>query len=468
MAVTIDGDNLLFILDDTILNVSVEQHLYSEWKKWQLLDDNLRYEDAFRPDGGGPLTPGIDQGAYFFFNNVAGWRIRPGESSQTYNFTDNLAPEDSAIPIVVPTLGAFTVLINGLQPITQNVDQILDAQTISVTNLQFLVESLRPQASAFGNVWYWDPVGGNNLNSGTQPGDAFLTFAAAQAAATANNADVIFIVQTSGAALTITERLMITKNDIILRGPGSSVLFQPLDDTGSTIHVNADNVSLSGFKATSTGATPQAVIHTTGGDGLTLEDIWINGSTGNGIHGENGEDTVIKNCTIESCIDDGIHLLNAVNAKIFDNRVQRNTGYGIHLEETTTARDAWISRNVFHHNGPAGILVDTGVSMTIITKDNYFGPRPGQPGGDDIIDNGVATHNEYQEFKDMIAESIFTNVMENGETFAEQTRLMRAEAAGKIVKVGNVHSIRDAADSKNRIVANADATERTPTTIDGT
>ena len=47
---------------------------------------------------------------------------------------------------------------------------------------------------------------------------------------------------------------------------------------------------------------------------------------------------------------------------------------------------------------------------------------------------------------------LFNYVVEGTETFAEQMRLIRADAAGKIVQAGDgSYNIRDAADSKNRI-----------------
>ncbi|KPK74179.1 MAG: hypothetical protein AMJ84_00355 [Acidithiobacillales bacterium SM23_46] len=49
--------------------------------------------------------------------------------------------------------------------------------------------------------------------------------------------------------------------------------------------------------------------------------------------------------------------------------------------------------------------------------------------------------------------NIFAYVVENGETFEQQMRLIRADAAGKVVQAGDgSYAIRDAADSKDRIV----------------
>jgi len=406
VAVTFDGPNLRIILEAGVDLVDVEVDLFSEWKVWFKTGDNSKHAFAFGSEGGGPLTPGIDQGAYFRFRNDLGWRIRPAEEDATVNFTGNLAPSDSTLPMTAPTLGGFTVLINGLQPITQNVDTIIDEQTVKVTNLQYMIESLRDEHSAFGAVFYWNPVNGSDAADGLTPDTAFLTFAAAQAAVQVDMADVIFIVNDSGSTLTITERLSITKNGLILRGPGPEVLFEPTDDAGDTISVAADHVSLEGFSAKSTGATPRSAISVVGA-GCQVKDIFIEAATDHGIEVNTGTHHVIENCTVESCGSHGIHLIDTVNIKVFGNRIQRNTGYGLALTEVGGgARDAWIARNVFHHDGSGGILNDTGVSMTIIKDDNYFGPRPGTPGGEDIVDNGTGTHNEYAERQERIAEAV--------------------------------------------------------------
>lgn len=67
-----------------------------------------------------------------------------------------------------------------------------------------------------------------------------------------------------------------------------------------------------------------------------------------------------------------------------------------------------------------------------------------------------------------IRNAIFEFVMENAETFADQIRLMRAEAAGSIERTGNIHRIKSADGTKDRIVAEADQTSRTAILTDGT
>ncbi len=119
-----DGENLIITLDTGTPNVDVEADLYSGWKEWQQLGGNIGFAPAFRVFGGDPLTPGVSAGAYFFLRNDLGWRIRPPEEDCTIYLTGNLVPEDSSLPILVPTLGDHRVLVNGLQPITQSVSGI--------------------------------------------------------------------------------------------------------------------------------------------------------------------------------------------------------------------------------------------------------------------------------------------------------------------------------------------------------
>jgi hypothetical protein len=90
---------------------------------------------AFRASvGGDPLGSGLEAGAYFFLQNQDGWRIRPAEANATVTLTGNLIPEDPDLPLTTPTLGAFTVLINNIQPITQGTSLLLGTTQTAVYN----------------------------------------------------------------------------------------------------------------------------------------------------------------------------------------------------------------------------------------------------------------------------------------------------------------------------------------------
>ncbi len=127
---TFSGSQRLIVLNSGVANFDIED-LYSSWKEFAVSASNLKFAPAFRTIGGDPLTEGIDAGAYFFLQNQASgvstgdWRIKPAEGDATVTIAGNLVAEDSTLPLTVPTDGDFTVLLLGLQPITQNVDSIL-------------------------------------------------------------------------------------------------------------------------------------------------------------------------------------------------------------------------------------------------------------------------------------------------------------------------------------------------------
>ena len=70
--------------------------------------------------------------------------------------------------------------------------------------------------------------------------------------------------------------------------------------------------------------------------------------------------------------------------------------------------------------------------------------------------------------KDDIINRLFLYILENGETYAEAIRLIRAEAAGDIEKIGDVHRIKSADGLRDRITATANAEGRDVTATDGT
>ena len=122
-----DGPNLTITFLSGLTEIEV-QDVYEDWKDWIKLSDNSKYIPAFRPDGGSPLTSIINQGSYFFLNNLEGWRIKPPEEDITIYLVGNLAVEDTTLPAFVPTTGAFTAAILGLQPVTQGVTPAMASQ----------------------------------------------------------------------------------------------------------------------------------------------------------------------------------------------------------------------------------------------------------------------------------------------------------------------------------------------------
>lgn len=121
---TFNGTTLICTLPagGIVHTIDIQRDLYSAWKRWMVADyQNQGYPPAFATEGGFDVDPatGLKAAAYFFINNFQGWRIKPAEEDSTINFIGNLIPSSFDYSIITPTTGNFTVLINGLQPITQ-------------------------------------------------------------------------------------------------------------------------------------------------------------------------------------------------------------------------------------------------------------------------------------------------------------------------------------------------------------
>lgn len=79
-----------------------------------------------------------------------------------------------------------------------------------------------------------------------------------------------------------------------------------------------------------------------------------------------------------------------------------------------------------------------------------------------ITGSGVTTQD-----KEDIKNLIYDEVIENSETFIEALRLIRADAAGTIEKVGDIHRLKSADGLIDRITATANAEGRTVSATDG-
>ncbi len=87
MLVTFDGENKLILPENTtgILNV---KYVYSEWKRWIKLSDNLKYFLAFATVGGDPITTENDIPTYFYL--MEGWRIKWPDGHVSVEIQGNL------------------------------------------------------------------------------------------------------------------------------------------------------------------------------------------------------------------------------------------------------------------------------------------------------------------------------------------------------------------------------------------
>jgi len=110
--VTFDGVNLIVqeisTGGDNVINWT---EIYSEWKDWSRLSDNIKYPPLFTYEGGIPTEGADTTGIVHFWNSGAGWRFRPAELDHEVSIGGNVWPIPQGSRIVVPTVGAYTVLV---------------------------------------------------------------------------------------------------------------------------------------------------------------------------------------------------------------------------------------------------------------------------------------------------------------------------------------------------------------------
>jgi hypothetical protein len=264
--------------------------------------------------------------------------------------------------------------------------------SLEIVNLQRLIETTRSHHSGTGNIWYWDPYGGDDENTGDLPTRAVKTFAQAHSLAEDNNHDIIMCVPGNPSGATIVdEQLTITKNYLFVRGPGRDFIIQPTATTGDTITINAEGVEISGMQIkTATSGTTQNCISINDHFAL-IKNCWIEHARKNGVVISNSKYTKILECVVEhngeSGSGDGIVInSNTREAHIKDCSIWDNTN-GISLSGTSID-EVLIEKNIIHNNSSYGVNIGTGVYDTYFGHDNILANNTAGA----INDQGTDTH----------------------------------------------------------------------------
>ena len=377
--VTFDGVNKLIIVNPGITELDVKIDIYSDWKEWALLTDNLKFEAALRAVGGDPISDTRSLGTTFFLINE--WRIRPDEVDHRLLIEGNLFTEPAGFSPIVPTLGNFNVVVE------YSVSNLVDAtvSNIDVARTQYLIESVRGHHGSYGNVFFWNPVSGNDLNDGITPDSPVQHFSAAHDLVVSGRHDVIFLM-TSAVEIEWDESLVITKRDVSVRGVGHGVIIKPTTAGVDAVTISAHGTHLQGL----------AISTVTGGDAIyvngefsLIEDCNIDGCSGNGIMvNGNASNSRLNENLIHNCVGDGIHILDSEHIEINDNDIHDcNDGIGVEattpLEMHVDIYDNRISDCIEY-----GVSIGIGVQEISIGQHNVFSHNS----LGDILDQGTNTY----------------------------------------------------------------------------
>lgn len=166
-----------------------------------------------------------------------------------------------------------------------------------------LIESQRGTHTGKGNLFFWNPVGGNDSNDGLTPATAKLTFTGVNALVTAYAHDIIILLPGGGGQTVITEKINLNKAFTFLRGPGRDVKFKPTTAGASTVIISAEGVEFSGaIVETHTTGSADAVEITAD---FSRIRAWVDYSRGHGIRLNNCNHATIFDYTVQDSAQGG-------------------------------------------------------------------------------------------------------------------------------------------------------------------
>ena len=253
-----------------------------------------------------------------------------------------------------------------------------------------LIETQRDHHTGSGNIFYWDPYGGNDLNDGVSKETSVKTFAKAHDLVEPNNHDIIICVPGNPNGITMAQDpLIISKNYVFVRGPGRDFHMHPIsvNPSNCAIDVTATGVELSSvhIDAGDAGADKDGICVT--GDFFSLKDCWLENSSGHGIKYIGSDNSIIDNSYITDCGKDGIRCEgNVTNLHMINGFIEHNTGNGITFSGTGNNNNLFESGTIAH-NSSYGIELDSNtLDVHINNSVRVFENTKGA-----FLDNGTGT-----------------------------------------------------------------------------
>ena len=302
---------------------------------------------------------------------------------------------DTGKIVVNPSCTAGIISITGTGTVVDNsgpgclvIDSTIDGTELK--NLRKVIESLRPHHTGTGNIWFWDPYGGNDAWDGKAADRAFKTWTVAHNAVIDNNHDIIFIVPGDPTGnTTITEAINVTKNYVFVRGPGRDVV------TTGLVTTSGNGTEFSKFRVNN--AIPGAIGVKSTGSFTLLDNLWFEFCT-NGVymsahhplihsckfHGMTGyavkmvgdiSHGEIYDCTMGDAGETTIQIDTSVahgGIKMRDTVVLGSAGYGVELSPTTR-KFVSLTGNSIKYN-VLGDFNDLGTDNILNSEDNWSTP----------------------------------------------------------------------------------------------
>ena len=364
MALTFDFLNSIIEVPAPTTSISVQTLINEIRDEEDELEPSIAYSkiaDAFgKQDLGGGTLVGIT--LVLLDNWKVRFEARPGPDTVACIVTGGNLVAVSGNPIAASAFTSVTIAQSSSPTI---------AASASDTSLLYLVESLLGSNRNVGNYIYWDPTSGADINDGTTPSKAVLTFAQAQTLAAAGTGDTIFCMATDPSGITtVTEKLAITKNNLRIRGSGYNFQLIPDVSGSTTVLVSADNVEVYGlYISTAAGGADNGITVT--GNNAFIKNAWIKSASGNGIDLSGSTRTKIDTCAIEEATGNGISIGTSTSLSKISTCIITGCVDGVDLSGSGI-NDTIFENNLIYNNTGYGVDIGTGVLRTGIRLNHTF------------------------------------------------------------------------------------------------
>lgn len=293
--------------------------------------------------------------------------------------SDNVSIDmNSGHVILDSTISSGTFIIRGITKVTDNststavIDSTDAVVPARLTNIQNIIESLRDDHTAYGNIFYWDPVDGLDSNDGTSPIRGIKTLQhAIDNLVIDSNHDMIIALPTGSGSTFARESAIINKRYVFIRGPGRDFVMEPNGEpNAATIAITAEGVEISGMQVNGfSGGTAQFPIHVDGADFTLLRNVWSSSSTDDGIRINDSAFCKFDRVQVLGATVDGIHVFtNTTKLKITDSSISSSGAEGINISGTGVAHINIAEGTTIFDNTNFGIKIAVGIDHTMISN----------------------------------------------------------------------------------------------------
>ena len=257
-------------------------------------------------------------------------------------------------------------------------------QNIQAANTRYLIEGQREHHTSYGNIFYWAPTNGDDLNDGKDLTNAVKTFSRAHDLVTDSNHDVIVCQPDfTGGATNAQENIEISKRYTFLRGPGRDFKILGSGTGTPTVTISAEGVELHGMQIETPSGTPQVAIRCTASFPL-FDNVWVN-RVASGIYLENASYAMANNLWVENTDTHGIIVGSGTKESRFNKVSLHNcTSDAFRIEADT--KDILVDHLVAYSNGNGVNILLGATDITLGSDFHVFDNTI------DVINSGVSTH----------------------------------------------------------------------------